>query len=495
MRLFLHGRSQPSTIVQKLEMGYNNHLPSYTSLLLSNWNLDDTIDDVLDAVEAFVSKQATPDIILQNCKSDEPGRLEHLVTVLLNAAASQRGGSLTIRYDKQRNFPLGVAKGILLGAKQQLPTHASLHSLTLKGMTFTAETSLILQQALSNIPSLQELTIRGNFTLHEVDRRGCTIIGRQNTKSIKHLQEMECTIDIFYDILQGLPDLKILDLQQCHVPDEYLADLLEGLYPETLETLRLNGNMCGEESQQMLREILIHEQCALKELDLSWQRQPKASKNFSILPLGWLAKVLVKDNTSLETLNVSDNRLLDQDVAELAVALKSNISLQSIRMQNCRISTRGILALFHTLPHWSEQLKSVYVDGHQRVEKSSSTRRKIYQGLLENVYLKHLDLPDSCQSRRIAWVLELNKAGRRILLNPSELEETDASSSNSSSESSSSLASSDFAVVQDALWPTILERADRISRQEYLLEESCTNKGASAMFLLLREKGYQSLVR
>jgi Ran GTPase-activating protein (RanGAP) involved in mRNA processing and transport len=492
MRLFLHGRSKPSMLMQKLEMARNI---SYTSLLLSNWNLDDMAQDVLDALESFLSQQSIPDIILQNCTSvsDEAERLEDLVAMLLDTTTSQQNGtSLTIRYDKQREFPLAVANGLLIGARQS-STQDSLHALTLKGMTFTAETASTLQQALSLLPSLQELTIRGNFTLPELDRKGSSIIGRQFSTKFEHLEEMECIVDILYDILQGLPDLKVLDLQQCHIPDQYLADLLEGLYPDTLQTLRLNGNMCMDESHGMLYEMLTQSKCALRELDLSWQRQSKAGRNYSDINLRRLSTALAGSNTSLQTLNLSDNRLQDQDVAELGVALTQNKSLQTLRMQNCRISTRGILALAHTLPDWSENLKSVYLDGNQRVERASGTRRKLFQALLDNVYLQELGLPDSCQSRRIAWVLELNRAGRRVLLNPSELEEIDMNSSGSSESGSSS--ASDHAVLQDALWPTILERADRISRQEYLMEDSSTTKAASAMFLLLREKGYQSLIR
>jgi hypothetical protein len=165
-------------------------------------------------------------------------------------------------------------------------------------------------------------------------------------------------------------------------------------------------------------------------------------------------------------------------------------------MQNCRISARGMLALAHTIPHWSESLKRLYLDGNQRVEKSSRTRKTILQALLENVYLQVLALPSSCQSKRIEWVLEVNLAGRRVLLNPTEMEEHDATSPTSNGiETRHSNTATDQATIQDALWPTILERADRISRQQYLMEESSTARAASTMFLLLREKGYQAIVR
>jgi hypothetical protein len=243
-------------------------------------------------------------------------------------------------------------------------------------------------------------------------------------------------------------------------------------------------------------DLLMKKNCALQELDLSWQRLSKASKNCSILKLARLTSALAGGNNSLQSLNISDNRLLDQDVAELAVALTRNASMKRIHMQNCRITTRGMLALVQTIPHWSDSFKSLYLDGTQRVEKSSRMRKTIYQALLENFHLHVLTLPSSCQSKRIEWVLDVNLAGRRVLLNPTQMEETDESSSSSNCiESIPPNSTSDQLIIQDALWPTILERADRISRQHCCLEEMPANRAASAMFLLLREKGYQAISR
>jgi hypothetical protein len=76
------------------------------------------------------------------------------------------------------------------------------------------------------------------------------------------------------------------------------------------------------------------------------------------------------------------------------------------------------------------------------------------------------------------------------------MEETDESSSSPNGiEREPSDSPTDQVIIQDALWPTILERADRISRRHCFLEEMSANKAASAMFLLLREKGYQAIGR
>jgi len=533
MRLFLHGRLESSMMLERLEQARNG-TTCYSSLLLSNWNVDEMDADILHALEEYLnyqqelhrqqqqeqhrrqwciqaSKNSTSfqheqnkkktqqlrEIILYNCTGGQ--RLQHLVALSLDTTAQADESSITIRYDKQRKLSLAIANGLLEGAKRQCALSCPLKSLILKGMTLTPETTDRLHQALAHLPNLQELTIRGIFTLQELDRKHVSILGKHGTRQQMH--DIECTVDLLYDILQGLPQLKLLDLQHCHLPDQYLADLLEGLYPETLQTLRLRGNMCMEESQEMVYDLLMHKQCALQELDLSWQRLPQASRNYSILHLDLLSKALVERNTSLQRLNLSDNRLPDEDVSLLAVALLRNTFLTTVRLQNCRITSRGFLALAQTLPMWSENMKSIQIDGSQKVEKASLVRKRFFQALLKNVYLQQLDLPDSCQSKSMDWVLELNRAGRRALLAPSSDEEvSESSSAISSHEDDTSISTpanssnSSPLALSDILWPTILERADRVARREYLQEEAST-KAASAMYLLFREKGYQAIIR
>ncbi|KAL3908197.1 MAG: hypothetical protein SGARI_003174, partial [Bacillariaceae sp.] len=436
MRLLLNGRLQSSQLLQKLEREINNitdienaspsNKISYSTLLLNNWNLNEIDEGVVDVLEKYLECQqqhttsslSSPiyDIVLQNCAGSDRA-IQRLVAMLLHMTAQANNpssqtnseqrqqqkqeamikSSLTIRYDKQRKLPMAVAKGLLQGAKQQSSWNKiPLHALTLKGMTLTADTTSILQQAMEHLPTLQELTLRGNFTLQELDKKQPSIIGKQQSSKSNDLarkQEMECIVDLLYETLQSLPDLKVLDLQQCHLPDRYLADLLEGVYPNVIRSLNLNGNMCEEESLDMVWGILQDKECTLRELDLSWQRLPnKGDKNYSTLDLGQLSKAIGR-NTSLEKLDISDNKLLDSDLDALGDALTYNTALKRLRMQNCRITTNGVLALAKHLPDWSEQLTNVYLDGQQRIEKTPDTRNAIFQALLKNVYLKELELP------------------------------------------------------------------------------------------------------
>jgi Ran GTPase-activating protein (RanGAP) involved in mRNA processing and transport len=504
-------------LLQRLEQARNS-VPTmpYSCLLLSNWNLDEMAQEVLDALEVYLRHQQKilrcqqqheikessensnsnvqkqqeerlQEVILHNCTGDYY-RLRDLVALILETTAQSKHSSLTIRYDKQRNLPLAIASGLLKGTRRR---SCQLKSLTLKGMTLTVAATDKLRQAFHNLSSLQELTIRGNFTLLELDRKQVSIVGHRRGSDRHSLRDIEYIIDLLYEILHDLPQLLLLDLQQCHLPDEYIADILDAIHPESLCCLRLNGNMCFEESQAVLYNILTHKKCALEELDLSWQRLPKASKNCSVLHLELISSALACKNTSLQRLILSDNHLLDEDVAQLAVALQHNGALSSLQLQNCFIGPRGMLALTEHLPNYSENFKSLQVDGNQRMKKSSTLRKKLFQSLLKNVYLQQLDLPEACRSKTLEWVLELNRAGRRALTFSSC---SDAEESVGSNESQGEKSSSSAFSLQDTLWPNILERADRVARQQYLMEESCTKKAASAIYLLLRERGYQALV-
>jgi len=559
MRLFLHGRYNTNMLLDRIKKGQKKDAdqslleappsPSskcsshssisssryYSNILLSNWNLDEMDSAVVDALETYLKiqypndeiaqkqesihqdqidekendqaepcrvilkkdsfcsqlsllsefshEETTPrEVILHNCEGQE--RLEELIALLMESNTS-----LVIRYDKQRNLPVPIARGLLKGAEQKHDSLCKLRSLTFKGTTLTPLTTNYLQMALPLLPNLQDLTLRGNYTLHELDRQNVSIVGRDRSKMFHVVEALQRT-------LGNLPQLRNLDLQQCHLPDDFLADILEAIYPESINSLKLNGNMAHQESQHVLYKILSHDRCKLKELDLSWQRLPNAQRNYSILDCGILASVLSEKNNSLEMLNLSENRLLDEDVANLANAFSKHPGLSRIRLQDCRISDRGMTAIATQIPRWPEHLNHFHLDGSQRIKKGNMVRERIFRSVLQNVYLKELALPHELQSKSTEWALELNKAGRRALRenhtnavdcpNPAiECTLTSAPSFDSQNGTNQ---------LCDALWPRVLKRADTVARQETNREEDATMKAASVMYLLLREKGFHAVL-
>jgi len=429
--------------------------------------------------------EPTREVILHNCEGKE--RLEELLILLM-----ETNTSLTIRYDKQRTFPVHVAMGLLRGAEHRHDSLCKLRSLTLKGTTLTPLAANCLQIALPLLPNLESLTLRGKFSLKELDRQNSTIVGRDPDK-------MHHIVEVLHQTLANLPQLTSLDLQQCHLPDVLLADLIEALYPDSMLSLNLNGNVAHRETQRVLYQMLSHERCHLKHLDLSWQRLPNALQNRSVFEIGILSQVLEDTNTSLETLNLSENKLLDKDVSYLARALSMHPCLHTVRLQDCHIRDEGMLSLANEIHRWPEHLRHLHLDGHQIVRNAPLVRKTIFRSVLRNVFLEELALPYKIRSDSTDWALELNKAGRRALLeNTSVTSERDCPNpaiecTLTSAPSFDSQTGTNH--ICDALWPKVLERADKIARRESNQEKSSTNKAASAVYLLLREKGILAVLQ
>mmetsp|Transcript_11627 Transcript_11627/g.33470 ORF Transcript_11627/g.33470 Transcript_11627/m.33470 type:complete len:539 (-) Transcript_11627:212-1828(-) len=537
MRLFLHGRMGTPILLERIEKAKNDEIenkrsstlsaaPSsfnssfyHSSLLLSNWNMLEIDPIVIDVLESFVRMQYRPDdeeeqnpprsplssrpgdnepmvgngreVILHNCEGSE--RLEHLIVFLM-----ETNSSLTVRYDMQRDLPIYVARGLKRGAKQIRDNERDgccfqLRSLTLKGTTLTPQTADCLEKTLSLLSNLEELTLRGNFTLQQFDHKKSSIMGRVHS-------EMMQVADSLHNALRSLPRLKELDLQQCHLRDEFLADLLDALHPESIRSLNLNGNMVHEESQHVLHKILSHCRCGLSHLDLSWQRLPKGARNrnrnnnHSILDLGILPTVLADQNTSLRTLNLSENILLDEDVDQLAVVLSSHPNLSRVYLIDCFISDEGLIALAQILPKCRENLIHLYLYGRQNIDCTAMVRKELYRGLLRNFYLKELGLPDGLRSKTIDWTLELNRAGRRALLDHDVRNCPDPAIECTLHTAPSFDSQSGTSHVPCNLWPHVLARANRVATQENFGDDLSQKKAASTIYMLIREKGYHALL-
>ena len=571
MRLFLHGRHETSMLIERIRQADEKENcrsittppPSvsslttthryYSSLLLSNWNVDQIDTKVLDALARFLTKthcttdnhydkqheieqredkddvdendhNSVSQIILRQSSlvselsDDEPPEplmsfaqqeyLQHREVILHNCEGGEMladlvvllmgtNATLTIRYDKQRNFPGAIAAGLFKGASGSLHQGilCPLRSLTLKGMTLTPKTAKCLERTLPLLPNLQKLALRGNFTLADVGRNRATIFGND------YLQ-MASVAEALHETFRSLPCLRNLDLGHCHLPDEYLADILEALHPSAIASLNLNGNTAREESMHVLCNLLSHPRCVLKHLDLSWQRLPHAQRNYSVLDVEMLATVLERYNDSLHTLNLSENRLLDMDVAHLAVAFSKHLFLAEVRLQDCHIGEKGMMALARELPRWPEHLQHVHIDGDQSIRRAKTTRSlrdTIFRSVLQNVYLKELALPSGLQSDSTDWAIQLNKAGRRALLDSSLVTSLERDCPDPAIECTlTSAPSFDSQTgtnhICDALWPVVLERADHVARYESNREEDSNTKAASALFLLLREKGYRAMI-
>mmetsp|Transcript_27927 Transcript_27927/g.67686 ORF Transcript_27927/g.67686 Transcript_27927/m.67686 type:complete len:749 (-) Transcript_27927:504-2750(-) len=542
-----------------------------TTLHLVDWNFGTIHSDVIVAVQDFLkhhgvtitetrrknstkksssqSRRLLRNVILEDCIGGEC--LQYFMVVIFQTVACQKESSLTIRYSKQRKMPPSIANGLYQGTTEHgSHTHhrsrssriIKLKSLRLEGMTLTPLATQMLHGAIPLLkPYLRELSISGNFDLNDIDRKQISIVGR-------YKPDMKQSITWLRDVLYQLSScLRILKFECCHIPDRFLADLLETINATKIVSLNLKGNMVQEESLHMIHDILTSHGCTLQHLDVSWQRLPPPAnyRGLSILPLGELAHAIgssggsgpssssssslvsldvshnrltdedvvqmshaigssggsgpsSSSSSSLVSLDVSHNRLTDEDVVQMSHAIQRSSALRSLSMRHCRMSDRSMSAIAAAIPHLRPQLKTLRFDGTQSIRHYKKVRRLLVQGSLQNYCLQELTLPSPCKSTTIEWIIELNRAGRLVKLSPCQ------GSTHGNSPSSPSPESSHHRhrqrPIPDNLWPTILARADGLAQQicrkrkegADAMKMTYEEKSASMIYTVFRERGYEA---
>ena len=462
MRLYLNGRSTPSMLQTQLEQAITTQC--YTTVRLSCWDFEAVDAEITQQLIAYL--QAVPfhqleDVTLQNCTggADSSGGGQQARS-LLAAIVQSSPKSFTIRYDQQQTeLSTSITSGLIEGAK----LGSRLQAFQLKGVTLTASVVESLRIALSKLPELMSLSIQSNFTLIELDRKHVSILGRNS-------QDID---DVFYEmirLLRELPRLTTLDLKHCHIPDTYLAELLRAARKTSLRNLHLRGNMAQEETMTILSEwMMMTKECPLEHLDLSWQRLFGTKSNCSpfCAQMPFLAKA-IRYNTSLKVLRISENRLSDADINLLISALAHNKTIQELELKDCRISMSGFRSIAKHLPMF--QLERLDMNGCQQVAAAELIKLKslFFKPLSQNVYLLDFVLPQGVESKSLAWLLEWNKAGRRVL--------TDSRPR-----------------LEPSMWPKLLERADRVGRRAS--DRQPERHAATAIYYLFREKGFSVVTR
>jgi hypothetical protein len=150
---------------------------------------------------------------------------------------------------------------------------------------------------------------------------------------------------------------------------------------------------------------------------------------------------------------LSENKLSDMDVDILALSLEANNTLMRLELKDCRLSSDSLCFLARSLPQM--HLRYLQIDGNQKMSHHDEENilKSLFLGpLTKNAYLH--DLSMNCQSRTIERILELNRAGRHGLV------ESD---------------------IPANLWPTLLQRADHICRQEQTIADQATRHGVTAI--------------
>ena len=222
--------------------------------------------------------------------------------------------------------------------------------------------------------------------------------------------------------LQASSSIRSLNLSDCRLQDETLADLLTKL-PSSLRCLNLSQNAVHAKTLRALAGLLSVSSSAnpsLQSLNLSECVAPVPvtedddDSNHQHALAAALGQTLhaLGTNTALRDLDVSGNALWQDTavVGSLTASLAQNTTLQSVNVSDSGITADGMAVLAKHLPEFSTQLRvlNVLSGNHQ----DAAVDDLLLQGLQNNTTLT--DLGDDA-SIMVSHYLNLNQAGRRAL--------------------------------------------------------------------------------
>jgi Ran GTPase-activating protein (RanGAP) involved in mRNA processing and transport len=433
MRLFLHGRSDRSMTLKKLELEVGNS----SDILLSGFEFVDKeisdgleldADDLLCEGICRLLLHPRQEVTLQNCSG--PG-LTKVIRAILRASDVHK---LTIRYDMHRNLPEEVT------AAFASLSSSNLRSLHLRGVSLTSQNTALLSRGLEN-GNLHELCLRGNLTIRDMDKGARTLRGN----SVNHLASG----------LSRNQSVRRLDLEGGNLSDLQMSHIISALInrPSVLHSLNLRGNRCRAESLNALSKLLRVAN-KLETLNLSWQRIQQGE--LASLDMHCVCLALNR-NTSLKSLILSENKLYDETIQALSLALRKNKTIRNLELCDCQVTDRGAAELAQSMPKW-EHLERLKLDGHQRLTPRGA--KMIIKALAYNMHLHDLVLPLHLNgSRTMQMYLHLNQGGRHLLRTGQ---------------------------VPTALWPVVLERADRTVRRNATCNRDADQQSAQVLYSFLR---------
>lgn len=265
--------------------------------------------------------------------------------------------------------------------------------------------------------------------------------------------------------------LESLRLGECMLEDECLSKIIMGvknhpslkqlslcqnssntLAMNAIAELMSNSNDTRIESLNLSTQILVHEHDVLDEVALA--------KAIMVLAGSSCSK-------SLRELDVSGNCFSDEAVQLLTSALAQNSTLETLRINNSKISQAGIQLLAHRLPELSSSLKTLDISGND--VHNDVAQQALVDGLQHNRALTSLGAmtleedadAEASMDPMVQHYLDLNLAGRRAMQDDIPL----------------------------AAWPQLLTRVNHMLEDDKEEEEEkcdVASRQANMLFSLLR---------
>jgi hypothetical protein len=256
---------------------------------------------------------------------------------------------------------------------------------------------------------------------------------------------------VLADSLAVNSSLTTLNIFGCDLSDDLVALLMDSI-PQSIQELYLGRNRCRALGIRTICNFLESNDCRICKLSLYEQQLVDGEEG---MDLSTLASALER-NISLECLNLSYNKLDDEDMQFLAIALTQNATLRELTVHNTGISDRGMEEFCSRLPDM-KGLKMWTLGGMQQFDPELASHF-ILEGLRTNVTLESIISPAISLTPNAAEMqhyVALNQGGRRLLQESN---------------------------VTRGLWPLVIERATRIMKYE----ENGLETSSTIIFTLLR---------
>jgi hypothetical protein len=258
-------------------------------------------------------------------------------------------------------------------------------------------------------------------------------------------------LSVLANALSVNSSLTTLNVFGCDFSDGLVALLMDSL-PKSIEELYLGRNRCRALGMRAICNFLESNDCRICKLSLYEQQLVDGEEG---IDLSTLTSALER-NISLEYLNLSYNKVDDEDMQSLAIALTQNATLRELTVHNTGISDRGMEGFCSRLPDM-KGLK-IWTLGGMQLFDGESASHFILEGLRTNVTLESIISPSiflTPNAAEIQHYVALNRGGRRLLQESN---------------------------VTRGLWPLAIERATRIMKYE----EDGLEKSFTIIFTLLR---------
>ena len=202
--------------------------------------------------------------------------------------------------------------------------------------------------------------------------------------------------------------IELLDMtaNDLGVPSCQSFQLMMQANTSSLEHLNLSNNALTAEGGTTLLSALM-ENNTIKSLNLA------ETQMFGPAPFTVLGPVL-SINTTLERLNLAENKIEDHMCDAIASSLQENSTLKAINLFGNRIGDTGAIKLAQCLQKDNSTLEQLNLASNHKLGNPSY---KAMEKMLESNYtLQHLWLPTIPPNSAIPLYIKLNKVGRKRLL-------------------------------------------------------------------------------